>query len=61
MAGVTLSGRQWSLKGRSNAISCIHIYTVKELDSRAKHDQSPKKKTVGCMTEYFCAKVTPSG
>ncbi len=19
------------------------------------------KKTVGCMTEYFCAKVTPSG
>ncbi len=36
------------------------IYTAKELDSHAKHDQCPKKR-VGCMTEYLCAKDTPSG
>ncbi len=31
------------------------IYTVKELDSHAKHGQSFNKQ-VGRMTEYFCAK-----
>ncbi len=35
------------------------IYTAKELDSHAKHDQSLKK-LVGNMTD-FCAKDTPSG
>ncbi len=36
------------------------IYTVNELDSYAKHGQNLKKQ-IGCMTEYFCAKYTPSG
>ncbi len=36
------------------------IYTAKGLDSHAKHDQSLKQ-LVGCMTEYLCAKDTPSG
>ncbi len=31
------------------------VYTVKELDSHAKHGQSFKKR-FGSMTEYFCAK-----
>ncbi len=31
------------------------VYTVKELDSHAKHGQSLKKR-FGSMTEYFCAK-----
>ncbi len=31
------------------------VYTVKELDSHAKHGQSLKKK-FGCITEYFCGK-----
>ncbi len=36
------------------------VYTVKELDSHAKHGQSFKK-LFGSMTEYFCAKILPSG
>ncbi len=31
------------------------VYTVKELDSHAKHGQSFKKQ-FGRITEYFCAK-----
>ncbi len=31
------------------------VYTVKELDSHAKHGQSFKKQ-FGLLTEYFCAK-----
>ncbi len=37
------------------------VYTVKELDSHAKHGQSKKKERFGSMTEYFCAKNLPSG
>ncbi len=36
------------------------IYTVKELDSHAKHGQSFKKR-FGSMTEYFCVKNFTSG
>ncbi len=36
------------------------VYTVKELDSHAKHGQSLKKK-FGHITEYFCAKNLTSG
>ncbi len=36
------------------------VYTVKELDSHAKHGQSLKKK-IGRITEYFCAKNLTSG
>ncbi len=32
------------------------IYNDKELDSQAKHCQSKKKKQVGRMMEFFCAK-----
>ncbi len=35
-------------------------YTVKELDSHAKHGQSFKKR-LGRITEYFCGKNLPSG
>ncbi len=37
------------------------VYTVKELDSHAKHGQSFKKKKFGRITEYFCAKNLTSG
>ncbi len=37
--------------------TCGVIYTVKELDSHAKHGQR-KKKRFGPITEYFCAKYT---
>ncbi len=36
------------------------VYTVKELDSDAKHGQSFQKR-FGSMTEYFCAENLPSG
>ncbi len=36
------------------------VYTVKELDSHAKHGQSFKK-CFGRITEYFCAKNLTSG
>ncbi len=36
------------------------VYTVKELDSHAKHGQSFKKR-FGSMTEYFCAQNLTSG
>ncbi len=36
------------------------IYTVKELDSHAKHGQSFKK-LFGWLTEYFYPKYTTSG
>ncbi len=36
------------------------VYTVKELDSHAKHGQSFKKR-FGRITEYFCGKNLPSG
>ncbi len=36
------------------------IYTVKELDSHAKHGQSFKKQ-FGHIAEYFCAKNLTSG
>ncbi len=36
------------------------VYTVKELDSHAKHGQSFKN-LFGCITEYFCAKHLTSG
>ncbi len=43
---------------------CVHafrvVYTVKELDSHAKHGQSFKKQ-FGHITEYFCAKNLTSG
>ncbi len=37
------------------------VYTVKEFDSHAKHGQSFKKKKIGRITEYFCAKNLTSG
>ncbi len=36
------------------------VYTVKELDSHAKHGQSFKK-TFWSITEYLCAKNLTSG
>ncbi len=36
------------------------VYTVKELDSHAKHGQN-KKKQIGRIIEYFCAKNLTSG
>ncbi len=36
------------------------VYTVKELDTHAKHGQSFKK-LFGHITEYFCAKNLTSG
>ncbi len=36
------------------------VYTVKELDSHAKHEQSFKKQ-VGGITEYFFTKNLTSG
>ncbi len=57
------SNSNFNLKRMSNATvfhAVLLIYTVKELDSHAKHDQSLKKQ-VGRMTEYFCAIYTPSG
>ncbi len=36
------------------------VYTVKELDSHAKHEQSFKK-LFGHITEYLCAKNLTSG
>ncbi len=36
------------------------VYTGKEFDSHAKHGQSKKKK-IGRITEYFCAKNLTSG
>ncbi len=36
------------------------VYTVKELDSHAKHEQSFKKQ-FGRITEYLCAKNLTSG
>ncbi len=38
--------------------ACWVIYTVKELDSRAKHGQRLKKKLFGRIAEYFRAKYT---
>ncbi len=50
-----------SFKGGYNAVSCRRVvYTVKELDSHAKHGQSFKN-LFGCITEYFCAKHLTSG
>ncbi len=36
------------------------VYTVKQLDSHAKHGQSFKKQ-FGHITEYFCAQNLTSG
>ncbi len=39
--GFSFQNNQSSLKGRYNAVSCIRVvYTVKELESHAKHGQS---------------------
>ncbi len=37
------------------------VYTVKELDSNAKHRQCKKPKTIWSIPEYFCAKNLTSG
>ncbi len=50
-----------ALKGGTMLFRAFRVvYSVKELDSHAKHGQSLKKR-FGCITEYFCAKNLPSG
>ncbi len=48
------------LKGGYNAVSCIQS-CLHWFDSHAKHGQSLKKKKIGRITEYFCAKNLTSG